>query len=83
MYVHGTDPYKRAQLNWEKRYNIIVGILRGLLYLHEDSQLRIVHRDIKPSNILLDQKLNPKIADFGLAKILPRETHISPRVAGT
>jgi len=78
------DPNKRNQLDWQKRYNIIMGVARGLLYLHQDSQLRIIHRDIKASNILLDEKLNPKIADFGLAKLVPEdETHVSTRVAGT
>eukprot|EP00253_Pinus_taeda_P010207 PITA_10207 len=78
------DPNKRNQLDWQKRYNIITGIARGLLYLHQDSQLRIIHRDIKASNILLDEKLNPKIADFGLAKLFPDdESHVSTRVAGT
>jgi serine/threonine protein kinase len=79
-----TDPNKRYQLDWQKRCSIIVGVARGLLYLHEDSQLRIIHRDIKASNILLDEKLNPKIADFGLARLFPEDqTHISTRVAGT
>ena len=56
----------------------------GLAYLHEESRIRIVHRDIKPNNILLDKHLNPKIADFGLAKLYEAEkTHISTRVAGT
>ncbi|KAH9302312.1 hypothetical protein KI387_013895, partial [Taxus chinensis] len=78
------DHEKRRELDWQKRYNIIFGIARGLLYLHEDSQLRIIHRDIKANNILLDDKLNPKIADFGLARLSPEgETHIETRVAGT
>lgn len=64
-----TDEGKRLRLRWERRYKIIVGIARGLLYLHEDSQLRIIHRDLKPSNILLDEQMNPKISDFGLAKL--------------
>jgi len=79
-----SDAEKRKDLDWQKRYNIILGIARALLYLHEDSQLRIVHRDIKASNILLDEKLNPKIADFGTAKLFPEdETHVNTLVVGT
>lgn len=79
------DPAKSACLDWEKRYKIIRGIARGLLYLHEDSCLRIIHRDLKASNILLDANLNPKISDFGLAKLFPLDqTHVNTRrIAGT
>ncbi|KAL0329897.1 UNVERIFIED_CONTAM: G-type lectin S-receptor-like serine/threonine-protein kinase [Sesamum radiatum] len=62
-------PSNREQLNWQQRFNIIEGIAQGLLYLHKYSRLRIIHRDLKPSNILLDKDMNPKISDFGLARI--------------
>nr|CAB3461106.1 unnamed protein product [Digitaria exilis] len=67
------EPSKEQRLSWGQRYKIIKGISRGLLYLHEDSRLKIIHRDLKPGNILLDVDMNPKISDFGLAKLFKVE----------
>ncbi|CAN1843820.1 Cysteine-rich receptor-like protein kinase 8 [Linum perenne] len=79
------DKRKKSRLNWETRYKIIVGIARGMQYLHEDSRLNIIHRDLKGGNILLDEYMNPKISDFGTARLFSgTQSHIiTSRVAGT
>lgn len=71
-------------LNWQQRFDIIIGTAEGLAYLHGGCGEKIIHRDIKSSNILLDENLTPKIADFGLAKCVgPDQSHISTGIAGT
>ena len=79
------DPIKCVQLDWARCYKIIGGIARGLLYLHEDSRLRIIHRDLKASNILPDFEMNPKISNFGMARLfkLDQSKSNTNRIVGT
>ncbi|KAK3188264.1 hypothetical protein Dsin_027825 [Dipteronia sinensis] len=63
------EPEKQGKLDWRKRYNIIGGIAREILYLREDSRLRIIYCDLKFANVLLDGDMNPKISDFGMARL--------------
>ncbi|XP_029126681.1 cysteine-rich receptor-like protein kinase 2 [Cajanus cajan] len=75
---------KKGTLNWKQRYDIILGIARGLAYLHEEFHVSIIHRDIKSGNILLDDEFQPKISDFGLIRLLPGDqSHLSTKFAGT
>ena len=65
-----SDQTRAKVLGWSMHFNFICGIVRGLLYLHEDSRLRIIHRGLKAWNVLLDSKMNPKLFDFGMARIV-------------
>ena len=67
------DPIRRRELDWETRVHIIEGITQGLLYLQEYSNFTIIHRDLKAGNILLDDDMNPKISDFGMAKLFRKD----------
>lgn len=81
FHLHGKG---RPVMNWPTRMKIALGAAKGLAYLHEDCQPKIIHRDIKAANILLDDMFEAKVADFGLAKVtLDTDTHVSTRVMGT
>ncbi|XP_022751262.1 probable serine/threonine-protein kinase At1g01540 [Durio zibethinus] len=83
QWLHG-DVGPCSPLTWDIRMNIILGTAKGLTYLHEGLEPKVVHRDIKSSNILLDKRWNPKVSDFGLAKLLGSESsYITTRVMGT
>jgi serine/threonine protein kinase len=79
------DSTKKKFLDWKKRFNIIEGISQGLLYLHKYSRLKIIHRDLKASNILLDENMNPKISDFGMARMFTQQESVvnTNRIVGT
>ncbi|KAL5209986.1 hypothetical protein ABZP36_005609 [Zizania latifolia] len=83
QWLHG-DVGEVSPLTWDIRMNIILGTAKGLAYLHEGLEPKVVHRDIKSSNILLDQQWNAKVSDFGLAKLLCSErSYVTTRVMGT
>ncbi|XP_065865863.1 cysteine-rich receptor-like protein kinase 44 [Euphorbia lathyris] len=79
------DSHKRLILDWNKRYKIIEGIAKGILYLHQDSRIQVIHRDLKPSNVLLDDQMNPKISDFGTARLfeVDQSQIATHRIVGT
>ncbi|XP_010422566.1 PREDICTED: probable serine/threonine-protein kinase At1g01540 [Camelina sativa] len=84
QWLHGGGLGFKSPLTWEIRMNIVLGTAKGLMYLHEGLEPKVVHRDIKSSNILLDNQWNSKVSDFGLAKLLGSEmSYVTTRVMGT
>lgn len=79
------DSPNQEQFDWQRRYKIIGGIARGMLYLHQDSRVKVIHRDLKASNVLLDESMNPKVSDFGMARIfgIEQSQENTNRVVGT
>ena len=79
------DSQGKNPLSWGERFDIIGGIVQGILYLHDHSRLKVIHRDLKPSNILLDESMIPKISDFGLARIVEinQDLESTNRIVGT
>ncbi|XP_037427674.1 receptor-like serine/threonine-protein kinase SD1-8 [Triticum dicoccoides] len=79
------DPKRRATLSWKTRMDIIFGIARGLLYLHQDSRHTMIHRDLKAANVLLNREMVAKISDFGIAKLFSSigDHQVTERIVGT
>ena len=83
-FYFATEENMEKLLDWQRRFEIILGTASGLAYLHQESHIRIIHRDIKASNILLDQHFKPKIADFGLVRHFSEvQTHLSTEIVET
>lgn len=85
LYIELIDPaQEKPSLDWGKRMRVALGASRGLLYLHEQCNPKIIHRDVKAANILLDESFEAVVGDFGLAKLLdPRDSHVTTAVRGT
>lgn len=78
------DEVRRRKLTWTQRFQIIVGVAKGVLYLHKESGLKTIHRNIKTTNILLDSEMNPRISGFGVArKFEDDRSELDTRVVGT